>query len=234
MEPLAEMKFKVENGLSCRAEDESAMSYRVVLVYGPGTGLGKSTISKEFARRLAKEGRSARLIREEEVTNLTAFHTYVQQVQQGNAQDAGTLLDSCKVFIGDLEQRLPEVAVVDSLLPCWDWISTAGCSDETVTSFTNTLCEFLRPLNPLLVFLVGDLNIGLDRALEDRGSEWALNLAEKRTGKRDIEALREYLHAIRGTAERMLIHWHYDLVQVDSTKLDTKSSVDKAMLVFRA
>lgn len=164
---------------------------------------------------------------------MTAFQKYVQQVQQGHAQNTETLLDSCQAFIDDLEQKLPEVGVVDSILPCWDWISTAGCSDATITSFTGTLCEFLRPLNPLLVFLVGDLDIGLGRALEDRGSEWALNLAVQRTGKRGIDALRGWLYAIRETAEQMLIHWRYDIVRVDSTTLDSKSSVDQVMSAFR-
>ena len=43
------------------------------------------------------------------------------------SQHVVSFANSCQAFIVDLEHRLPEVAVVDSLLPCWDWISTAGC-----------------------------------------------------------------------------------------------------------
>jgi DNA polymerase III delta prime subunit len=228
------MKPKTESGHPGRSKNGSTMSHRVVLLYGPGTGLGKSTIATALARRLTDGGVQVRLIREEEVMDLTAFHKYVRQVKQGHAQDTEALLESCQTFIHELEKGLPEVAVVDSLLPCWDWISTAGCSDTIIAAFTETLSEFLRPLNPLLILLVGDLGIGLDRAVKDRGAEWALSLAAERTGVRDIEALRKYLETIRGTAERMLIHWRYDLVQVDSTKYDAKSSVDQVVSVFRA
>ena len=209
------------------------MSHRVVLLYGPGTGLGKSTVAAEVIRRLAQEGVPARLIREEDVMDIAAFHKYVQQVQQGNAQDIETLLQSCQGFVHDLT-RVPEVAVVDSLFPCWDWISTAGCPESIVASFTERLCVLLRPLNPLLIYLVGDLDIGLARAVKDRGEEWGLSLAVERTGVRDLGALREYLGKIRAVADRMLIHWPYDLVRVDSTRCEVKAAVDQVMAVFQA
>jgi hypothetical protein len=203
-----------------------------VLVYGPGCGMGKSTNASALTRKLAAKKIPARLVRENEILGLDSFADHIQQVERGRGHDTKTLLKSCRLFIGDLQYRSPEIAVLDSILPCWDWLSTADCSDTAIASFTGELCELLSPLNPLLVFLEGDLNIGLNRALANRGTQRALNLAEERKDRRDINALREYLCSMRETAEQMLSHWEYDIIRVESTQFTLEASVEKIMPAF--
>lgn len=185
---------------------------KAVLVYGSGSGLGKSTLGRALVERLYAQGLSARFVGEEETLSLPAFRE--------------------RRFAAEIRSEASEVAVVDSMLPCWDWLYSAGCSDEEVRAFSLALADVLSPLNPVIVFVEGDLDSALSRAISDRGLGWALDLAELRTGRRDLGALRLYFRLLRAGAKRMLVVWPHRVVRVDTLALDLWSCVEETVFAI--
>ena len=201
----------------------------LVLVYGPGPGLGKSTLGRALAKSLSGRGRPARFYGEEEVPTRPAFREYVRRVRTGRADDTAALIEACDRFVVELRSRPSETAVVDSVLPCWDWLYSAGCSDAEVSDFSRNLASMLYPLRPVLVLVEGDPDAAFSRAVEDRGRDWALDLAELRTGLRDLDALDSYVRRLRVGAEKMLALWPHRVVRVDAVGLNLGSCVERAI-----
>lgn len=92
----------------------------VVLLYGAGSGFGKSTLVSELVRQLEAEGFNVTRFSEESVLELSTCRTYVQQVEAGKGHDTRTLLASCKQFVCNLATLDADIIVLDSILPCWD------------------------------------------------------------------------------------------------------------------
>lgn len=205
----------------------------LILVYGPGAGLGKSTLAARLYEQLHARGLPTRLVREDEVLQTPEFSGYVRQVENGNADDSVTLLDCCRAFVADLERRQPEVSVLDSILPCWDWLFTAKCTSDVVGSFSQNLSALMRDLSPVLIYLEGDIQAGLSRAIADRGEAWALNLAEERTGNRQIGDLTGYLSELRNAADAMMESWCYDTIRVNTIESSEEVGVSDALDAIR-
>lgn len=197
----------------------------LLLVYGPGSGYGKSTLSRALADWLKSEGNTGRLYLEEAVLEEAAFSEYVDRVREGRGDDIGVLLESCEKFVEELRRRDADVVVLDSILPCWDWLYSAGVSDEVVFEFTERLSDLLSDMSPILLFIEGDVDVVVERAVEERGVTWATELATKRTDGHDVNALRTYFRELRAGAERAKSRWSYPIVEVDTVGQDLESAI---------
>lgn len=198
-----------------------------MFVYGAGSGFGKSTLAGALTQQLASLGLSVSHFPEECAPELPAFRTYVQQVQLGNGDDAASLLESCSKFITELVSSAADVIVLDSLLPCWDWLYSAGADDSVVSAFTDDLNELLSKLRPTLVLVEGDLDQALARAVGDRGVDWALDMAEYRAGERDYTSLTRYFRALRSGTDQSMPYWNYSVVHINTVTYDLESSVHR-------
>ena len=196
-----------------------------MFVYGAGSGLGKSTLAGALVQQFESQGHAVSLFPEECALELPAFQAYVQQVQAGNSCNTTTLLECCTKFIADLIRSDADIIVLDSLLPCWDWLYSAGADDAVVLVFTDAMNELLSEVRPALVLVEGNLERALDRAIEDRGISWALDLAEHRTGRRDRESLSEYFRALRLGTNRSIPYWGHEIIRIDVVANDLESSV---------
>ena len=166
---------------------------------------------------------------------MAEFAKYIEQVKHGNADDSLTLLDCCREFVKNLERKQSEIIVLDSILPCWDWLLTAKCHPDIVAHFSQKLCALMQNLNPVLIYVEGSSEIALSRAIADRGEAWALNLAKARTGQHHIGSLLEYFTSLRADANRMVELWGHDIVYVNTTEYSvhvaSKMVLDKMRLI---
>ncbi len=198
---------------------------RLILFYGAGSGLGKSTLAAGLTAQLLQSGKKARLVEEHDIYTIQVFEPYVQRVQQGYADDAVTLALCCKRYVQQLEECLPETAVLDSILPCWDWLLSADCALDAVVRFSDELQKQLAKLNPLLVIVEGDYDRALARAIAERGETWVLDQAEARTGERCIGAFRDYQKQLRVAMEPLWASWRYEYVCVNTTDQGIEKSL---------
>ena len=71
-----------------------------MLIYGAGSGLGKSTLAQEAARILSSGNVASRLIAEEDAPK-GFFARYAERCVEGAADDAAVLLECADAFLED-------------------------------------------------------------------------------------------------------------------------------------
>ena len=142
------------------------MQTKLLLFYGPGSGSGKSTLSRLIHDVLQQRSISTKYVAESDVFHLEAFAPYVAEVKKNNPGNVKVLLSSCERFI-DAYNQSDQVYVVDSILLCTDWLVTAGCTRQQIRRFNTQLNRLMTQLNPIQIFLTGDTEIFLKRAMKD-------------------------------------------------------------------
>ena len=179
------------------------MKTKLILFYGPGSGSGKSTLSRHIHDVLQQRGVRTKYVAESDVLHLDAFAPYVEEVKKNNPGNVEVLLLSCERFIDACNQS-DQVYVVDSVLPCIDWLVTAQCTRQQIRRFNNQLNRLMTKLNPIQIFLIGDTEIFLKRAIEDRGEDWARRLTQERCNSDDIRDLITYFNEMRESRLRVV------------------------------
>ena len=129
---------------------------------------------------------------------------------------ADAFLEDCGHFEG--------VTVSDSILPCWDWLASARSPRERIEAFTADLVERVKSLGTGLVVVEGNLALALERAISDRGREWATELARHRTGSDDLDELLAYFAKLRAATHAMLPAWPGPQLRLDTDCGRAKSS----------
>ena len=195
------------------------MKTKLLLFYGPGSGSGKSTLSRIIHDVLQQKNVKTKYVAESDVLHLEAFTPYVEEVKQNNPGDVKVLLSSCERFIDTCIQS-DQVYVVDSILPCTDWLVTAGCPKQQIRQFNAQLNRLMTGLNPIQIFLTGDMEIFLTRAIKDRGENWAKRLAQERCNSDDSRDLIAYFNEMAEVASGLLAEWPFTQIVLDTTKYD--------------
>ena len=189
---------------------------RLVLIYGPGSGLGKTTIARDLQRLLSTETRTVRLLLEEDVEETTALAPYATAVRSGHGRDPQLLLTCIESLVAEIAAS-DAVWIIDSVLPGFDWLASAGCSARELEAFANAVEVLLAPLSPVTIHVRGDVRAGLARAMADRGAGWARRLAERRTGASDVDALVSYFEELQAVTERLFGRWRGEVIHVNTT-----------------
>lgn len=158
----------------------------------------------------------ARFVEEHDVLEIASFKAYIEQVKNGRGDDIETLLQSCETYLNTLDPTSAAIIVMDSILPCWDWLVDSNCNSAEIVQFSQSLASKLEAFNPALILVEGDLSIALGRAIQDRGMEWALNKGEQRGGAREVDAYLAYLERLREGMVPNLPHWPFKIVRVNT------------------
>ncbi|MEM7801170.1 MAG: hypothetical protein AAF633_18405 [Chloroflexota bacterium] len=195
------------------------------LIYGAGSGMGKTTLSRGLRNALTRKRMDVALVHEEEVLGITAFSPYVKQVRDGRGEDAQTLDACCANYVEQLRGEKQTVTVIDSILPCWDWLSHANCPLETVLDFTQGLVTHLKPLNPTLIILDGDIELAIKRAIEDRGQQWASELSLARVGEVNMPKFYNFFRSMRSDMEQYLSAWTHPIMRINVDEMDVEEAV---------
>ena len=193
------------------------MKTKLIIFYGPGSGSGKSTLSRLIHDVLQQRGVRSKYIAESDVLHLDTFAPYVAEVKQNNPGNVKVLLSSCERFI-DVCNQSDQVYVVDSILPCTDWLVTAQCTRQQVRRFNTQLNRLMAKLNPIQIFLTGDTETFLERAIKDRGENWARRLTQERCNSDDIRDLITYFNEMGEVASELLTEWQFKQIVLDTTK----------------
>ena len=204
------------------------MKTKLILFYGPGSGSGKSTLSRLVHDVLQQKGVKIRYVAESDVLHLDAFVPYVEEVKRNNPGDVQVLLSSCEGFIDACTQS-DQVYIVDSILPCADWLVTAGCTRQHIKHFNTQLNRRMAKLNPIQIFLTGDTEIFLKRAIEARGENWAVCLAQERCNSDDLRDLIAYFNEMKEVAFELLDEWPFQKIVLDTTKRDLPACAKKIL-----
>ncbi|MCY3788207.1 MAG: hypothetical protein OXH63_05410 [Gemmatimonadetes bacterium] len=204
------------------------MRTKLILFYGPGSGSGKSTLSRHIHDVLQQKGVRTKYVAEGDVLHLDAFAPYVEEVKKNNPGNVEVLLLSCERFI-DVCNQSDQVHVVDSVLPCIDWLVTAQCTRQQIRRFNNQLNRLMTKLNPIQIFLTGDTEIFLKRAVKDRGEKWARSLTQERCNSDDIRDLIAYFNEMGEAAFELLAEWPFKQIVLDTAKNDLLTCAEEIL-----
>ncbi len=207
------------------------MQTKLILFYGPGSGSGKSTLSRFLHDTLQQKGIRTKYVAESDVLHLDAFAPYVEEVKKRNPGNTKVLLATCARFINACNQS-DQVYVVDSILPCTDWLVTAGCTRQQVRRFNAQRTPLMTELNPIQIFLTGDTEAFLERAIKDRGEGWAKRLAHERCNSDDIRDLIAYFNEMKEVAIELLAEWPFEQIVLDTTKHDLSTCTQEILQHF--
>ena len=202
--------------------------HKLIFFYGAGPGTGKSTLSYFTYRQLALNGVKTRCVFESDVLQSQAFAPYVAAVGEERGDDAQTLLAACEDFLRECRDA-DRVHIVDSILPCTDWLTAAGCAREEIYRFSRALNERLKDLDPLWVLLTGDIGVSFERAVVRRGRAWAEALAKERGREEGVAGLVGEMLERRAMAEELMREWPYEKLVIDTTAGDWSAYEDKIL-----
>ena len=189
---------------------------KLIMFYGAGSGAGKSTLSRAIWQRLKDVRMTGGHHAEEEVLTSEAFAPYVSAVDAGDGSDMDTLWFSCLAFLA-ISRNSPGVIVTDSILPCTDWLVSAGVETEAVVRFAQNLADQMDDIPSLFVFVERDVRVAMERAIADRGGEWARELAIKRCGSDDLDGLIAYLSRAQVLGLLIWDRWPHPKIKIVTT-----------------
>lgn len=188
----------------------------LIMFYGGGSGVGKSTLSRAVWQRLKDARITGGYHAEEDVLKSEAFAPYVGAVDAGDGSDIDTLWSSCLAFLATCRSS-PGVIVTDSILPGSDWLVSAGVQTEPVVRFAPNLADQMDDIPSLFVFVECDVRVALERAIADGGVEWARELAIKRCGSGDLDGLIAYLSRSQDLGLLIWDRWPHPKIKVVTT-----------------
>lgn len=154
------------------------MKHQLIIFYGACSGIGKSTLAAAFVEWLRKRGENIDWLHEEYVLDDPTFAEVVTAVnKQNHAELPALCLAATETLIAKTVTN-QTILITDSILPYFDWLFAANIPFTTIEQFSQKLFEILQPLNPLIVYLTGDIATAYQRAGDSRRQDWlAENIA---------------------------------------------------------
>ena len=151
----------------------------MVLVFGDGPGLGKSTLAREVAAALRARGRPVRLFAEEDFWTAAEFGEVMREFKATGRVARQTLLDAAAAYAATIAAADESVFVLDSLLPYLPSLLAWGWSDAEITEFLDEMAAVLNSFDVVYLHLVGDLDAALSRAEAREGDRWLAQIIRK-------------------------------------------------------
>lgn len=200
------------------------LHHRLIIFYGASSGAGKSTLSSFLVDQLRLHKVSVRWLYEDDVVYQDAFAEVIRGFQGQEPFDAfGSLLAASARFVAGCLQE-DAVVVTDSIFPFFDWLYAAAPAYEQMAQFSYDLQRILHPLQPLLVYLNGDVEPALRRAVAQRGQRWLDELIpwmntwaqNQSLPIHDIEGVIAYAQQRHRVNLQLFTEWAGDLLLIDT------------------
>jgi thymidylate kinase len=145
------------------------------MFYGVCPGAGKTTLSAWLNQRLVDNGCDVIWIEEHDVLHLEVFGEVVRAFTEGTSDYVTPLLRAAQKLVA-LHANDQSIIITDSIFPSITWLFAAGLGRHEIQSFSDQIADNLSALNPLVIFLNGDVRELLKRAIQQRGDEWLKGL----------------------------------------------------------
>jgi thymidylate kinase len=198
--------------------------HRLVMFYGVSPGAGKTTLSEWLKNKLEHEGINTLWIEEHHVHKLTVFAEVVKVFTRGSDDYETPLLDAAKALITEYASQ-PTIVITDSLFPSYTWLFTQGVQTPEISAFSKKLASVLAVLNPLIVWLDGDVRTLLQRAVTQRGEGWLQDLIESLNSYvcvpvrpvTGIDEVVSFFEEIQSLQTAMFAEWPHKVLRLDIT-----------------
>jgi thymidylate kinase len=167
LKPL-EQRFKIKM---------NPLKHHLIMFYSVSPGAGKTTLSDWLRLELTEQNSHVVWIEEHHVHDLEMFKDVVEVFTHGANDYKTPLLKAAEALVQQYLGK-PDIVLTDSLFPSYTWLFAEGIPKATIATFNQKLAKVLAPLNPLIIWLDGDVSIMLRRAVAQRGEDWLKGLVE--------------------------------------------------------
>jgi thymidylate kinase len=201
------------------------IKHRLIMFYGVSPGAGKTTLSDWLRLELTKRGASVVWIEEHHVHDLEMFSEVVKVFTHGADDYETPLLKTAEMLVQQYLDK-DDVVLTDALFPSYTWLFASGIPKTTISEFNQKLAEVLKPLNPLIIWLDGDVPALLERAVEQRGDDWLKGLIESINSYTyapvrpvvDVVGVESFFKELKVLHFDMLTEWPHDVLKLNATE----------------
>ncbi|KUN60903.1 hypothetical protein [Streptomyces griseorubiginosus] len=144
----------------------------LITVWGASPGVGKSTLCAGLSSWLSGRGLRVDHFREEEVLSRPQFAAVAAEFETTGRVRPEMLIGATASFVDAVVASGDDVVIADALMPFVPTLLAMGQDAETIDTFMTDLSEVLAPLRPVMVFLDGNAESALSRAVAREGEQW--------------------------------------------------------------
>lgn len=198
--------------------------HRLIMFYGVSPGAGKTTLSSWLKNKLERKGVNTLWLEEHHVHKLDVFAEVVKVFTHGSDDYETPLLDAARTLVTEYANQ-PTIVITDSLFPSYTWLFTQGVEKSEIAAFSEKLAVVLAVLNPLIVWLDGDVRTLLQRAVTQRGEGWLEGLIDSLNSYvyvpvrpvTGIDEVVSFFEEIRILQTAMFAEWPHKVLRLDVT-----------------
>ena len=154
----------------CADPSRPAIRHQVIMVSGASPGAGKSTLSAMLAHDLTQHGIPTNWLSEDDLLELELFARFDQELGNNDLHAIDSLFKGARTLFAN-DDGTGRMWITDALLPGFFWL-LGRYPIERVAAFGDALARLLRPLQPIIVYLAGDVAELFGRAISKRGLLW--------------------------------------------------------------
>ncbi|KOG74491.1 hypothetical protein ADK38_40180 [Streptomyces varsoviensis] len=191
-------------------------------VIGSSPGVGKSTLCGALARQYRDAGARVDHFEEADILTRPAFAPVADEFAGGTGSvRPETLVEAVRTYVSQARAEGVDVLVTDALIPFVPSLVAWGHEEAAISAVVRDLVTAVEPTPVTVVYLRDDPDVGLRRALEREGPEWAdwyVGRLAGSPGTRSVTSLAAAAEHLRREAEltlRLLAATPWTVVAVD-------------------
>jgi hypothetical protein len=199
-----------------------AVPVRFIAVAGSCPGIGKSTLCGAIVGWLAGVGLRVDHFEEEQVLSRPQFAQVAAEFTGTGVVESASFVDATVRYLADVAAAGTDVAVTDALVPWVPSLLAFGHSEQSVNRVLDEFAGRIASTPTVVVYLDGDADAALSRAVEREGPGWLDWFGAKlaRYGRVTPDHTRadicDYLAQQRATELRVLKRQPWDLLIVEN------------------
>lgn len=138
-------------------------------MFGAAPGVGKSTVCASLAASLVSDGLRVEHFREEDLFNRTPFAEFAAEFSADGTIDMTKLVDATVAYLDDVDA---DVVVMDALIPYMPTLLALGYDEPAIDAVIDGLTARIANTTIEFVFLDGDPEAALTRAIAREDDGW--------------------------------------------------------------
>ncbi|MFJ8753277.1 hypothetical protein ACIREO_28680 [Streptomyces sp. NPDC102441] len=207
------------------------MTAHLISVIGSSPGVGKSTLCRSVVEWLTDTGVSVDHFEEADILTRPAFRPVADEFADGARSVRPSILVSCtRAYVAESLRAGRDHLVTDSLLPFIPSLVAWGHEEGTLVRVMSELTRAVDPAQVTVVYVHGDPEAALRRAVEREGEAWGDWYVRKLAGSpgtrgvHDLASAAEHLRYEAELTRRLLAQSSWQLLTVDVGTLDAQEA----------
>ncbi|MFC8590829.1 nucleoside/nucleotide kinase family protein [Streptomyces atroolivaceus] len=202
------------------------MATHLISVIGSSPGVGKSTLCRALDEWLISAGASVDHFQEADILTRPVFRPVAEEFADGaGAVRPATLVACTRAYVAESLRSGLDCLVTDALVPFIPSLVAWGHDEEALVHVMNELALPVKPAEVTIVYVHGDPETALRRAVQREGDAWGDWYVGKLSGSpgtrsvRDLASAADHLRREAELTRRLLARSPWRLLTLDAGTL---------------